>query len=157
MAPSLFLRTAVLLASSMIALLPGLARAQASQPLAPEQFTACVQALAAQTHLAGRPLNRTDFERIASAGRYDDRVRQSMQVTVTEPTFWWDELAATTDEERVQAGRGLITEVATDAETGAILYGTTDLLLANLGINSLDELPHISPLLDDGQEGFDRD
>lgn len=58
---------------------------------------------------------------------------------------------------RTLLGRGLITEVATDSETGAILYGTTDLLLANLGINSLDELPHISPLLDDGQEGFDRD
>jgi len=58
---------------------------------------------------------------------------------------------------RTLLGRGLITEVATDAETGAILYGTTDLLLANLGINSIDELPHISPLLDDGQEGFDRD
>ena len=58
---------------------------------------------------------------------------------------------------RTLVGRGLITEVATDAETGAILYGTTDQLLVNLGINSLDELPHISPLLDDGQEGFDRD
>ena len=58
---------------------------------------------------------------------------------------------------RTLLGRGLITEVATDAETGAILYGTTDTLLTNLGINSLDELPHISPLLDDGQEGFDRD
>jgi segregation and condensation protein B len=58
---------------------------------------------------------------------------------------------------RTLVGRGLITEVATDAETGAILYGTTDALLTNLGINSLDELPHISPLLDDGQEGFDRD
>jgi segregation and condensation protein B len=58
---------------------------------------------------------------------------------------------------RTLLGRGLITEVATDAETGAILYGTTDLLLTNLGINSLDELPHISPLLDDGQEGFDLD
>jgi segregation and condensation protein B len=58
---------------------------------------------------------------------------------------------------RTLLSRGLITEVATDAETGAILYGTTDVLLTNLGINSLDELPHISPLLDDGQEGFDRD
>ena len=58
---------------------------------------------------------------------------------------------------RTLLGRGLITEVATDAETGAILYGTTDALLVNLGINSLDELPHISPLLDDGQEGFDLD
>ncbi|MFD4423174.1 SMC-Scp complex subunit ScpB [Agromyces sp. NPDC058484] len=58
---------------------------------------------------------------------------------------------------RTLLGRGLITEVDTDAETGAILYGTTGLLLTNLGINSLDELPHISPLLDDGQEGFDLD
>ncbi|QAY74272.1 SMC-Scp complex subunit ScpB [Agromyces protaetiae] len=58
---------------------------------------------------------------------------------------------------RTLVGRGLIAEVDTDAETGAILYGTTDLLLQNLGLNSLDELPHISPLLDDGQEGFDHD
>jgi len=58
---------------------------------------------------------------------------------------------------RTLLGRGLITEVDTDSETGAIRYGTTDLLLTNLGLNSLDELPHISPLLDDGQEGFDLD
>ncbi|MET4159606.1 SMC-Scp complex subunit ScpB [Agromyces sp. PvR057] len=58
---------------------------------------------------------------------------------------------------RTLLGRGLITEVDTDAETGALLYGTTELLLTNLGINSIDELPHISPLLDDGQEGFERD
>lgn len=58
---------------------------------------------------------------------------------------------------RTLLGRGLITEVGTDAVTGAILYGTTELLLTNLGINSLDELPHISPLLDDGREGFDLD
>jgi len=58
---------------------------------------------------------------------------------------------------RTLLGRGLITEVDTDAETGAILYGTTELLLTNLGVNSLDELPPISPLLDGGQEGFERD
>ncbi len=56
---------------------------------------------------------------------------------------------------RTLLSRGLITEVSTDPETGAINYGTTDALLVNLGINSLDELPHISPLLDDGSEGFD--
>jgi segregation and condensation protein B len=56
---------------------------------------------------------------------------------------------------RTLLSRGLITEVSTQAETGAILYGTTDLLLTQLGINSLDELPKISPLLDDGSEGFD--
>jgi segregation and condensation protein B len=58
---------------------------------------------------------------------------------------------------RTLLGRGLITEVDTDAETGAILYGTTELLLTNLGLNALDELPPISPLLDGGQEGFERD
>ncbi|MEU1973638.1 SMC-Scp complex subunit ScpB [Microbacterium sp. NPDC019599] len=56
---------------------------------------------------------------------------------------------------RTLLARGLITEVFTDPETGAIHYGTTDALLVNLGINSLDELPHISPLLDDGANGFD--
>ena len=56
---------------------------------------------------------------------------------------------------RTLLSRGLITEVFTDAETGAIHYGTTDALLINLGINSLDDLPHISPLLDDGADGFD--
>lgn len=58
---------------------------------------------------------------------------------------------------RTLVSRGMITEVQTDAETGAILYGTTELLLVQLGINSLDDLPHISPLLSDGAEGFDVD
>ncbi len=56
---------------------------------------------------------------------------------------------------RTLLGRGLITEAFTDSETGAIHYATTDLLLTQLGINSLDELPQISPLLDDGSAGFD--
>lgn len=56
---------------------------------------------------------------------------------------------------RTLLARGLITELFTDPETGAINYGTTDALLVNLGINALDELPHISPLLDDGSDGFD--
>lgn len=55
---------------------------------------------------------------------------------------------------RTLLGRGLITEVQTDHETGAILYGTTDVLLTQLGINSLEDLPPIAPLLPDGQEGF---
>ncbi len=58
---------------------------------------------------------------------------------------------------RTLLSRGLITEVSTDAETGAMRYGTTDALLVHLGINSLDELPHISPLLDDGSDGFGAD
>ena len=56
---------------------------------------------------------------------------------------------------RTLLGRGLITEAYTDSETGAIHYETTELLLTQLGINSLDELPKISPLLDDGRDGFD--
>ncbi len=61
---------------------------------------------------------------------------------------------------RTLLSRGLITELFADSETGAINYGTTDALLVNLGINSLDELPHISPLLDGADEvgganGFD--
>lgn len=58
---------------------------------------------------------------------------------------------------RTLVSRGLITEVQTDPETGAILYGTTDLLLTQLGINSLEEMPLISPLLPDSYEGFDVD
>ena len=56
---------------------------------------------------------------------------------------------------RTLLGRGLITELFTDSETGAINYGTTDLLLTQLGINTIEELPKISPLLADGAEGFD--
>jgi segregation and condensation protein B len=56
---------------------------------------------------------------------------------------------------RTLLGRGLITEAYTDQETGAIHYATTELLLTQLGINSIEELPHISPLLADGIEGFD--
>ncbi len=56
---------------------------------------------------------------------------------------------------RTLVGRGLVTEAYTDSETGAIHYETTDLLLSQLGINSIDDLPKISPLLDDGAEGFD--
>lgn len=55
---------------------------------------------------------------------------------------------------RTLLGRGLITEAFTDSETGAIHYETTDMLLTQLGINSIDELPPISPLLDDGADGF---
>jgi len=56
---------------------------------------------------------------------------------------------------RTLVARGLITEHSTDPETGAIFYETTPLLLEYLGIDSLEQLPPISPLLDDGQSGFD--
>lgn len=53
---------------------------------------------------------------------------------------------------RTLLSRGLITEGFTDPETGAIHYVTTELLLAQLGINSLDELPALAPLLPDSAE-----
>ena len=56
---------------------------------------------------------------------------------------------------RTLVGRGLVTEVGHDPETGAILYGTDDALLGHLGISSVDELPPIAPLLDDPSEGFE--
>lgn len=53
---------------------------------------------------------------------------------------------------RTLLGRGLIVEAFIDSETGAINYQTTDLLLQQLGINSIEELPPISPLLPDGDD-----
>jgi segregation and condensation protein B len=43
--------------------------------------------------------------------------------------------------------RGLITEVGSDGESGAVLYGTTDYFLQRLGLGSLDELPALAPYL----------
>jgi len=51
--------------------------------------------------------------------------------------------------------RGLITELYTDSETGAVHFGTSELMLELLGINSLDELPRISPYLPDASSDFD--
>lgn len=56
---------------------------------------------------------------------------------------------------RTLLARGLITEASTDQETGAIYYETTPLMLEYLGIESLSDLPPLSPLLDDGSAGFD--
>jgi len=43
--------------------------------------------------------------------------------------------------------RGLVVELETDPETGAVLYGTTTLFLERLGLGSVDELPRIAPHL----------
>jgi segregation and condensation protein B len=51
--------------------------------------------------------------------------------------------------------RGLITELYTDSETGAVHFGTSDLMLELLGINSLDELPPLSPHLPDANSDFE--
>ena len=50
---------------------------------------------------------------------------------------------------RTLLARGLIVEVGTDPETGGGLYRTTDLFLEKMGLNSLDELPSLAPLLPD--------
>jgi segregation and condensation protein B len=43
--------------------------------------------------------------------------------------------------------RGLVEEQATEPETVAILYRTTDYFLERLGLASLDELPELAPFL----------
>lgn len=48
---------------------------------------------------------------------------------------------------RTLVSRGLIEELGTDGESGAILYGTTSYFLERLGLTSLDELPELAPFL----------
>lgn len=48
---------------------------------------------------------------------------------------------------RTLQARGLVAEVGRTEETGAALYGTTELLLDALGLQSIDDLPPIAPLL----------
>lgn len=43
--------------------------------------------------------------------------------------------------------RGLVVEMETDPETGAVLYGTTTVFLERLGLGSVAELPRIAPHL----------
>lgn len=48
---------------------------------------------------------------------------------------------------RTLVARGLVTEAGQDPESGAVLYGTTPLLLEKLGLDSLTALPSLAPLL----------
>ncbi|OLT47595.1 SMC-Scp complex subunit ScpB [Saccharomonospora sp. CUA-673] len=48
---------------------------------------------------------------------------------------------------RTLVQRGLIEETGTDGETGGTLYVTTELFLERLGLESLNDLPPIAPLL----------
>jgi segregation and condensation protein B len=48
---------------------------------------------------------------------------------------------------RTLVTRGLAEEAGNDAETGAVLYRTTEMFLHKLGLNSLDELPALAPYL----------
>ena len=56
---------------------------------------------------------------------------------------------------RTLLNRGLIQEADIDPDTGATRFETTPQFLSALGINELSDLPPVSPLLPDGQEGFD--
>jgi segregation and condensation protein B len=48
---------------------------------------------------------------------------------------------------RTLVARGLVTEAGPDEDTGAIRYRTTSYLLERLGLQSLEELPSLAPLL----------
>src|SRR5207248_5685154 len=48
---------------------------------------------------------------------------------------------------RTLVARGLVTEAGPDDETGATRYRTTNYLLERLGLQSLEELPSLAPLL----------
>jgi segregation and condensation protein B len=48
---------------------------------------------------------------------------------------------------RTLLSRGLIVEVGTDAESGAGLFRTSELFLERMGMQSLDELPSLAPML----------
>jgi segregation and condensation protein B len=50
---------------------------------------------------------------------------------------------------RTLLNRGLIVEVGTDPETGGGLYRTTELFLEKMGMQSLEALPSLAPLLPD--------
>jgi segregation and condensation protein B len=56
---------------------------------------------------------------------------------------------------RTLLSRGLIVEVGTDPETGGGLFRTSELFLERMGLQTLDELPSLAPLLPelDGLDG----
>jgi segregation and condensation protein B len=57
---------------------------------------------------------------------------------------------------RTLLSRGLIVEVGSDPETGGGLFRTTDLFLEKMGLQSLDALPSLAPLLPE-LDGLDSD
>ncbi|HEY7010864.1 MAG TPA: SMC-Scp complex subunit ScpB, partial [Jatrophihabitantaceae bacterium] len=48
---------------------------------------------------------------------------------------------------RTLLSRGLIVEVGAEPESGAGLFRTSELFLERMGMQSLDELPSLAPLL----------
>ena len=129
--------TIVPLVVLLLAAWAGPATAALEQPLTPQQFSACVEQLAGQTGSAGRPLVRDDFLRIASTAQYDDRVRQALLVVRDEPTFWWDDLAATTDAERVAAGQAVLARAGDTLQRIAQRWGVPrEIIVAIYGIET---------------------
>jgi segregation and condensation protein B len=57
---------------------------------------------------------------------------------------------------RTLSTRGLVVEVGSDPDTGGGLVRTTDLFLEKMGLQSLDELPSLAPLLPE-LDGFESD
>jgi segregation and condensation protein B len=55
---------------------------------------------------------------------------------------------------RTLIARGLIVEVGNDPDTGGGQFSTTDAFLEKMGLNSLEDLPSLAPLLPD-VEGLD--
>lgn len=106
-------------------------------PLSDGAFRRCVARLADETRYAQRPLARTDFERIAATSKYDDRSRSGMVAQVAEPTLWWDELAATTDDARVRDGHEVLQRNAEALQAIEQRYGVPrTVLVAVYGIES---------------------
>jgi segregation and condensation protein B len=50
---------------------------------------------------------------------------------------------------RTLVTRGLVEDAGSDEETGAVLYRTTSYFLERMGLNDLDALPDLAPLLPD--------
>lgn len=48
---------------------------------------------------------------------------------------------------RTLLARGMVRETGQDPSAGAVLYGTTDLFLQRMGLDSLDDLPALAPYL----------
>jgi segregation and condensation protein B len=58
---------------------------------------------------------------------------------------------------RTLLARGLVEEAGTETDTGAYLYRTTNVFLEKLGLDSLEELPSLAPLLPDDLGPLDPD
>jgi segregation and condensation protein B len=56
---------------------------------------------------------------------------------------------------RTLVARGLVTEAGADPESAGTLYRTTGLLLEKLGLQSLEELPSLAPLLPELEDVLD--